>query len=45
MYAVTSRSSFDEVFEFYDQILRIRDEEMYPMVLVGYVLYFEKKVM
>ena len=35
MYAVTNRSSFDEVSDFYDQILRVRDEDSYPMVLVG----------
>ena len=45
MYSVTNRSSFDEVSHFYEQILRVRDEDTYPMVLVGYVLYFEKKLM
>ena len=34
-YAVTSRSSFDEVGNFREQILRVKDEDKVPMVLVG----------
>merc|ERR1712100_985820 len=34
-YAITSRSSLDEVTSFREQILRVKDEEWVPMVLVG----------
>ena len=34
-YAITSRSSFDEVTSFREQILRVKDEDQVPMVLVG----------
>jgi GTPase KRas protein len=34
-YAVNSRSSFDEIDSFREQILRVKDEERVPMVLVG----------
>lgn len=35
VYAITSRSSFDEITSFREQILRVKDEESVPMVLVG----------
>eukprot|EP01098_Paradermamoeba_levis_P012307 TRINITY_DN5359_c0_g1_i1.p1 TRINITY_DN5359_c0_g1~~TRINITY_DN5359_c0_g1_i1.p1 ORF type:complete len:191 (+),score=37.21 TRINITY_DN5359_c0_g1_i1:70-642(+) len=35
VYAVTSRSSFDEVQSFRDQILRAKDSDKVPLVLVG----------
>ena len=35
VYSVTSRSSFDEIDSFRDQILRVKDEEKFPMVLCG----------
>ena len=34
-YAITSRSSFDEVPFFRGEILRVKDEDKVPMVLVG----------
>ena len=34
-YAITSRSSFDEITAFREQILRVKDEDKVPMVLVG----------
>merc|ERR1711982_234208 len=34
-YAITSRSSFDEITSFREQILRVKDEDKVPMVLVG----------
>lgn len=34
-YAITSRTSFDELQEFHDQILRVKDADKVPMVLVG----------
>eukprot|EP01098_Paradermamoeba_levis_P017152 TRINITY_DN966_c0_g1_i4.p1 TRINITY_DN966_c0_g1~~TRINITY_DN966_c0_g1_i4.p1 ORF type:complete len:190 (-),score=64.75 TRINITY_DN966_c0_g1_i4:59-628(-) len=35
VYAITSRSSFDEITSFRSQILRVKDAEKVPMVLVG----------
>eukprot|EP01087_Luapelamoeba_hula_P018909 TRINITY_DN6173_c0_g1_i1.p1 TRINITY_DN6173_c0_g1~~TRINITY_DN6173_c0_g1_i1.p1 ORF type:complete len:122 (+),score=26.99 TRINITY_DN6173_c0_g1_i1:300-665(+) len=34
-YAITSRSSFEEITAFREQILRVKDEDDVPMVLVG----------
>jgi GTPase KRas len=34
-YAITSRSSFEELQSFYEQILRVKDADKVPMVLVG----------
>jgi GTPase KRas protein len=34
-YAITSRSSFDEVSTFRDQILRVKDADKVPMCIVG----------
>merc|ERR1712137_52711 len=34
-FAITSRSSFDEITSFREQILRVKDEDKVPMVLVG----------
>lgn len=35
VYSVTSRSSFEEVSSFYQQILRAKDVDEFPVVLVG----------
>jgi len=35
VYAITSRSSFDEITSFREQILRVKDEDKVPMVLAG----------
>jgi len=35
VYAITSRSSFDEIAAFRDQILRVKDKDHVPMYLVG----------
>ena len=35
VYAITSRSSFDEITSFREQILRVKDSDTVPMVLVG----------
>ena len=35
VFAITSRSSFDEVNTFREQILRVKDKDRVPMVLVG----------
>merc|ERR1712072_781581 len=35
VYAITSRSSFEEIDVFREQILRVKDEDDVPMVLVG----------
>jgi len=34
-YAITSRNSFEEVAQFREQILRVKEEDKVPMVLVG----------
>ncbi|MDP2435473.1 MAG: Ras-like protein [archaeon] len=35
VYAITSRSSFEEIDAFREQILRVKDEDKVPMVFVG----------
>ncbi len=35
VFAITSRSSFDEIVTFKEQILRVKDKDRVPMVLVG----------
>lgn len=35
VYSVASRSSFDAVTNFRDQILRVKDEDEYPMIILG----------
>ena len=35
MYSITDRSSFDTVMQFHEQILRVKDQDSVPMVLVG----------
>jgi GTPase KRas protein len=35
VYSITSRSSFEEISSFREQILRVKDEDNVPMVLVG----------
>ena len=35
VYSVTSRSSFEEISSFYQQILRVKDKDHYPIILVA----------
>lgn len=35
VYSVASRSSFEAVTNFRDQILRVKDEDEYPMIILG----------
>ncbi|KAK6516048.1 Ras GTPase [Arthrobotrys megalospora] len=35
VYSITSRSSFEEVVQIREQILRIKDKEQFPIILVG----------
>jgi GTPase KRas protein len=35
VYAINSRNSFTEVREFHEQILRVKDVEKFPIVVVG----------
>lgn len=35
VYSITSRSSFDEIQTFQQQILRVKDRDWFPMTLVG----------
>jgi GTPase KRas protein len=35
VYAITSRSSFEEMSPFRNQILRVKDRDEVPMILVG----------
>jgi GTPase KRas protein len=46
VYAITSRGSFEEIFDFHRQLLRIKDMERVPMVLVANKcdLEFERQV-
>ncbi|KAJ3100680.1 Ras GTPase [Phlyctochytrium planicorne] len=35
VFSITSRSSFDEIHTFHQQILRVKDRDWFPVVLVG----------
>jgi GTPase KRas len=35
MYNITSRSSFEEIFDFHENILRAKDSSQVPIVIVG----------
>ena len=35
VYSITSRSSFEEISTFHQQILRVKDVEGYPIIVVG----------
>jgi GTPase KRas protein len=35
VYSITSRSSFDEITSFREQILRVKDRDSVPMIIVG----------
>ncbi|XP_059472925.1 ras-like protein 2 isoform X2 [Neocloeon triangulifer] len=35
VFAVTDRNSFDEIYKFHRQILRVKDRDEFPMLLVG----------
>ena len=35
MYSITSRQSFDEILVFQQQILRVKDKDYFPIIVVG----------
>ncbi|XP_050292889.1 ras-like protein 2 [Anthonomus grandis grandis] len=35
VFSVTERSSFEEVFKFHKQILRVKDRDEFPMLIIG----------
>lgn len=35
VFSVTDRGSFDEIYKFHKQILRVKDRDEFPMILVG----------
>lgn len=35
VFSVTDRTSFDEIYKFHKQILRVKDRDEFPMILVG----------
>ena len=35
VYSITSRSSFEEILTFYQQVLRVKDKDYFPMVMVA----------
>ncbi|KAI8801654.1 ras family-domain-containing protein [Cladochytrium replicatum] len=35
VYSITSRNSFQEITMFYQQILRVKDKDWYPIVIIG----------
>lgn len=35
VYSITARESFEEISQFHQQILRVKDKDNFPMVLVG----------
>jgi len=47
VYSITQRESFQQVKSFYDQILRVKDRDSVPAILVGNKcdLEFERQVL
>ena len=43
VYAINSRESFDEITTFQQQILRVKDKDSFPMVVVGNKLDLESE--
>lgn len=35
VYSITSRSSFEEISTFYQQVLRVKDKDYFPVVMVA----------
>lgn len=35
VFSVTERSSFEEIYKFHKQILRVKDRDEFPMLMVG----------
>ncbi|KAL1915818.1 uncharacterized protein VTP21DRAFT_6206 [Calcarisporiella thermophila] len=35
VYSITSRDSFEEISQFHQQILRVKDKDVFPMLVVG----------
>lgn len=35
VYSITDRNSIDEIYKFHKQILRVKDRDEFPMLLVG----------
>jgi GTPase SAR1 family protein len=35
VYSITSRSSFEEISTFHQQILRVQDRDSFPIILIG----------
>ena len=35
VYSITSRTSFEEIIQFQQQILRVKDKDYFPLVVVG----------
>ena len=35
VYSITSRNSFDEILTFHQQILRVKDKDYFPVVIVA----------
>ena len=35
VYSITSRNSFEEISTFHQQILRVKDQDAFPIILVG----------
>jgi len=35
VYSITSRQSFEEIITFQQQILRVKDKDYFPMIVVG----------
>jgi GTPase SAR1 family protein len=35
VYSITSRNSFEEITTFHQQILRVKDKDYFPIIIVG----------
>lgn len=35
VYSITARSSFEEINQFYQQILRVKDQDSFPVIVVA----------
>ena len=35
VYSIVSRNSFEEISTFYQQILRVKDKDYFPVIIIG----------
>ena len=44
VYSITSRNSFEEISTFYQQILRVKDQDSFPVIIVANAVRVEASI-